>query len=182
MGWKAIKDTFSIKHVVHVNDNFVCIIGSPLVPKIVWIDPVTGKVNYESDFGLGLVKEQYPALFRADPEYLLALLNKEDAFDVSIPVYVYQDGLIVEKFCEATEWPNVTHDGVIMYENEYYTDKQEAIASAKNMADMDVASTIKHVEQAEKDLAALKSQLVWKKAEQLALNVNYPDEVVSSSR
>lgn len=128
MGWKAIKEHFKIEHIVHVSDGFIYV-GSGHIPKAVQIDQKTGKVS-EGEYSSSIVKREFGAIFDASPDLIKELAQAEDKFATSVPVYTYQDGQIIEHQCEVPEWPNVTHDGQIMYENSFRPTKSEIIELA----------------------------------------------------
>lgn len=57
----------------------------------------------------------------ADPTAAAALLAKPDTFAASIPVYTWDASYaIVSHQCEELGWPNVTHDGALMYRNTFF--------------------------------------------------------------
>jgi hypothetical protein len=172
MGWKALKEKFGIKHSVQVTSEGVCI-GSAYVHNLVTIDPRTGKVQENPTFG-DFLRKSYPALLEAAPEEILALVDAPDAFTSSITVYTYEDGDIIEKRCEEPGWPNVTHDGCMMYENTYSTDKDKVVAWAKRSAAMAIKFTQEDIERREKELADCHSQLTAATANRAKLEADYP--------
>lgn len=135
MGLKAIKEHYGIKHNVHIRGGLITI-GSAYVPDIIAFD-FEGKIHKKDDL---FVKEGneldrvYKALV-SDPEMLLKLIRQEDVFERSIRVYSFNGAEITEHFCEELGWPNVTHDGQMMYENRFTTDRNEAIEWALKEAE-----------------------------------------------
>jgi uncharacterized protein YlxW (UPF0749 family) len=77
------------------------------------------------------LKEYYPAILEATPEQIKALIDQEDTFERSITVYTHDNLKILTKYCEKLGYPNVTHDGVLMYEDSFSTDKDQVIEWAK---------------------------------------------------
>ncbi|HDS1721778.1 hypothetical protein NPS53_09715 [Pseudomonas putida] len=132
MGWKSLKDAFSITHTVCVTDNAISI-GSRTIPDLATIDTSTGIVVEHREYK-GFVERTYPALANTAPAELLDLIKAKDEFSASIRVYTYRDGALVEQVCEQAGYPNVTHDGHVMYENTHSTDKNEVIGWAKQHA------------------------------------------------
>lgn len=129
MGWKNIKDTYRITHQVTVEDNTICI-GSPMVHDLARIDMATGDIQENQTFS-GFLEKTYPFLLSADPGYLRQLIDKPDVFKNDITVYTFEDGSILECQCEEPGYPNVTHDGQLMYENRFSTDRSQVVAWAK---------------------------------------------------
>lgn len=157
MGWKTLKETYSIEHTVCVTSAGVCI-GSTYVHDLAVIDPQSGRVRTNDVFRDFLTKN-YPALAAAEPEEILALIQAEDSFDNSVPVYTYDGAVIVEKHCETLGWPNVTHDGDLMYENTYSPDRDIVIGWAKRNAQLSASHLEKAVARQRAELEGLESQM-----------------------
>ena len=45
------------------------------------------------------------------------LSSKKILFDAFIPVFTYEGPNIINRFCEKPGWPNATHEGYMMYDN-----------------------------------------------------------------
>lgn len=125
MGWKTFKKHFEIEHLVTVHDETIYI-GSPYVSDLVRVNMKTGVCTENSTFS-NFLDENYPKLKQASPEEVIKTILKKDKFNDSLKVYTYKDGLIVEKLCEERGYPNVTHDGYLMYENTF-SDTREGAA------------------------------------------------------
>lgn len=126
MGFKAFKDHFGIEnHIVSIQDG-VLHIGSDFVSRLVGFDMQTGKVLINDAFS-GFLSKQYPEILNCTDEERLALIQTQDQFKQSIPVYTSLNGQIIEKKCEALGFPNVTHDGEIMYENSHFSNEADAV-------------------------------------------------------
>jgi hypothetical protein len=179
MGWKKIKDHYRIGHIVQMTKEGVCI-GSPYVSVIILIglDGVIKK-RYEDRGNEDL--SRYQSEFDADPALLKRLLQEPDTFSASITVYTYNGGDIVEKHCEALNWPNVTHDGCLMYENTFSADKSRVIKWAKSSAASGAKAARGHVLDAEKNLAEKRKWLEDDEAALAKLSADYPDEEVPST-
>src|SRR5690554_55799 len=130
MGWKTLKDTLEIEHHVQITAQGVCI-GSGYIHDLVVINPRTGELRESSTFP-GFVDRYCPKLREATPELIMHLLAEPDSFSESIPVYTFEGSCIVEKWCEKPGWPNVTHDGCMMHEDAFSTDRDEVVAWAKD--------------------------------------------------
>lgn len=172
MGWKTLKEHFDIEHFVQVTKKGICI-GSGFVHDLVTIDPKTGALQENQTFH-GLIREKYPALLKATPQEIVALIAAPDTFAASIPVYTYDGIKIIEKQCEIVGWPNVTHDGCMMYENSFSTDKAQVIAWAKRNTASAIECTCNRIEEFEQELLTLKQRLAGYEAEQIELEVAHP--------
>ena len=172
MGWKTLKETFGIGHMVQVvADKGICI-GSGYVHDLAVVDPKTGEVRCNATFG-DFLSKSYPALLAADPKDIVAAIEAPDTFERSV-VYTYDGGNIVEKLCEEPGWPNVTHDGCMMYENTYSTDKATVVAWARRAADLAVSQTREHIERLEGQIAEARGLLVGYEGDRAKLERDHP--------
>ncbi len=128
MGWKNVKEHYRISHIVQVTEEGICI-GSGFIHNLIVIGS-TGELVKRYDSNADEHLERYQREMDADPEMLRLLAETPDTFSKSITVYTYEDGNILEKQCEELGYPNVTHDGFLMYENTYSTDKMEIVRMA----------------------------------------------------
>lgn len=172
MGWKTFKEHFGITHIVRVAKGRV-LIGTDYVSDLASIDVETGTVIINETFS-GFLEERYPEVLAAKPAEILSLLEMEDTFTASIPVFTYERDKIVEKACEEPGWPNVTHDGLMMYENTFSTVKATAIRFARDSAEARIRSLSESIERTEQDLANQRASLAECKADLEALNLAYP--------
>lgn len=156
MGHKAFKSHFKIKnHIVSVRKG-VLYIGSGFASNLVGIDMQTGGILVNNVFG-SFLHRYYPEILNSTDEDRLALIKTPDVFEQSIPVYTFCDGQIVEKQCEQLGFPNVTHDGEVMYENTHYPNKADAIEYARKML-------CREIEREEEAITDLETQLIKVKA------------------
>ena len=174
MSWKNIKDHYRIGHIVQVRDGKICI-GSGYCPELIM-------VSFEGKVSLGVLGissnedlERYHAEMTADLGKLKELLDAPDTFAASLPVYTYDGAEIIEKQCEAYEWPNVTHDGKIQYENSYSADKSKVVEWAKENARYGVEAWTERIAEAEKKLAECRASLARNETDLAKLMADYPD-------
>jgi hypothetical protein len=174
MGWKNIKEHYRIGHQVHARPQGVCI-GSPYVPDLITITP-EGAVK-PGVLGLGSNEDlqRYYREMTEDPAKLLELLNAPDTFETSIPVFTYEGGEIIEKQCEVPGWPNVTHDGEMMYENNFSTEKSKVVQWAKENARAGIRLIGDRIAELEKDIADRREYLAREKANLAKLEADYPE-------
>lgn len=176
MGWKNVKEHYKIKHLVAIHEEWerkitgcrrLCI-GTGYVHDLIEIN-VDKKTFKPGKLGLSGNKDlqRYWAEITADPDKLWELFEAPDTFERSIPVYTYKDGKIIECQCEELGWPNVTHDGQMMYENLFFADRNDAIERAIANAEARVENdkswlndTKEKLAKAEKSLQQAQEQLI----------------------
>jgi hypothetical protein len=131
MGIKALKEAFSIKHIVHRRGDSICI-GSPYVSELITIKPDGGIVKAEIlRPGVNEIGQLYNKLIAADKEQLLELINSPEEFKNLKPVYrEAASGKIVKEFCEEYGYPNLTTVGELMYDNVHFKTRQAALDHA----------------------------------------------------
>lgn len=171
MGWKSVKDHYGIKHQVCITPEGICI-GSAYIHDIIVINlDGTIKKRYDRE-NEDLCR--YQREMDADLEKLRQLIQAPDTFTVSIPVYTYEGGEIIEKQCEALGYPNVTHDGEMMYENRFSADKEEVTVWAKESATSRIQFWQEQIEEAEKRLAKCRAGLMAETMNLSRLMADYP--------
>lgn len=153
MGWKTIKEHYQIKHHVQVTAEGICI-GSGYIHDLIVIGP-DGKVAkpYRERDNNDLAR--YQRDFDADPAKLAELVGAPDTFAASITVYTYDSTTheIAEKQCEVPGWPNVTHDGEMMFENTFSTDRAQVVEWARRDCELALRWARERREDLEKELA-----------------------------
>lgn len=154
MGWKTFKQHYGIEANVTIEKGILCI-GTGYIDLLkVTLD---GQIDYAFQMGtdhkIYLVQEA----IKADPETAARLLKAEDTFEQSIRVYTYDGAEILEKFCEAEGYPNVTHDGMMMYNNDFSTDREVIIQRAVTTAKANAHGVRESISNVEKQLLDLKS-------------------------
>lgn len=179
MGWKNVKEAYKIGHNVCVTDEGICI-GSGYIHNIITIG-MDGKIK-RRDVGYNDDLRRYLVEMDADPVNLRQLIESKDTFEKSITVYTYnedpcnQDGGIIEKQCEELGWPNVTHDGKMMYENTFSVDRQTVVRWAKHNADLWIKSLKQNIADLGKSIAEHEATLLKVTANREALELDVPAE------
>lgn len=167
MGWKNVKEHYRIGHIVQIEDQKICI-GSGYIHDLIVLGLDGTMLKRQS----GTNNEElgrYQQEMDADPALLRSLIKTPDTFAASITVYTYKDGDILEKQCEQPGWPNVTHDGQVMYENAFSTDREVTVARAKEEAEISIRYTKEAIEETEQKLANLQSRLARQEANRAKL-------------
>ncbi len=154
MGWKSVKDHYRIGHTVSVYEDKGICIGSSLCHDLVVIDPWRRKVG-TSSLGVRGNEElqRYWTEINADLDKLWELVDADDAFSASIPVYTWKGADIIEEFCETPGHPNITHDGHLMYENRFSTDRDQALQWAIEEAEAGISLGIRRLDELGRDVA-----------------------------
>lgn len=149
MGWKSVRDHYRIDHIVHMDDGDL-MVGAGYLPRMIKVTP-DGRVHIAYDMRRGDLG-RIAAEMKEDPETLLALMAATDTFETSIPVYTWSGADILLRHCEKVEWPNVTHDGDIMYNNRYSEDRDEVVQWARESAQACVEGYARMVDEARAQL------------------------------
>jgi len=175
MGWKNVQEHYRIEHSVVVRAGKI-LIGSAYVPELLIVG-LDGAVSW-GQLGEGDNDDlnRYYAEMTADPKKLSELIEAPDTFEADITVYTYDGAEIIEKQCEAPEWPNCTHDGELMYENMFSADKAKVVAWAKRNAELGVKFARDSIETVEQEHAELIVHLANERADVAKLEADYPSE------
>ncbi|QHM90047.1 hypothetical protein [Acetobacter pasteurianus] len=162
MGWKTFKQYFGIKHQVCVRNGRI-IIGSPFVSDIASVDMNTGCVSCSQTFP-DFLRKNYPSLANADPAEILECILAEDVFEKSVRIYVLEGHDVVEKFCEKPCYPNVTHDGVLIYDRDFFSvDRDVVVRAARAYFDRRCESAAEIIEKRRAEIAEQERSIAeWK--------------------
>jgi hypothetical protein len=128
MGWKTFKEHFNIEHKVHIDGNKL-LIGSDYVQDLAWIDLNTFEANCNSTFS-NFLGEHYSNLLTSSTEAIKELIQREDTFEKSLPIFYYDwenKNIVTDDFTEAYGYPNVTHKGDLIHDNTHYKDIKELV-------------------------------------------------------
>ena len=131
MGWKTFKEHFKITYIVHTSEYGISI-GSPYIPTIIRVG-LDGVIKRREDTQTLKLREYQQAIER-DPDLTRRLIEAEDVFAADIPVYTWEGDQIIRKYCEQPGHPNVTHDGQLMYDNMFHTDRNQVLQWALDSA------------------------------------------------
>lgn len=174
MGWKTFKERYNIEHIVQIEpDKGICI-GSQYCYDLAWVNIKNGVIVENSTFP-GFVKKHYQALWDAQPADVLKAIKAKDEFARSITVYKWDGGNIIECFCEKVGWPNITHDGEIMYDNRFSTNKAKVVAWAKRDAIFGIKAQTEHIENYKEKIKERQKFLDEDSANLGSLNLKYPE-------
>jgi len=158
MGWKNIQQAFEIKrHIVTAYPGGVAI-GTASIPNLIQIDGQSGTVM-PHEFWPMFAENQYPAIQAAGAQELRELISTPDHFDIFIPVYTFEHGKIIQRFCEKPGYPNVTHDGHLMHENLYSTEYDLVLQYAQRIINLEVKCAKSQVEKLEDELGKWRDKL-----------------------
>lgn len=179
MGWKNIKDHYRIGHIVQIREGRFCI-GSPYVPDLIRVtfDGVVSWGNLGPSENDDLAR--YYAEMTCGPGKLSKLIKAPDTFKKSVVVFTYEGGEIVEKQCENYGWPNVTHDGLLMYDNSFSAKKENVVRWAKRNAAAGVELTVSRLAEIKEELAKMEGYWAVHVAEVAKLERDYPGVQLST--
>lgn len=173
MGVKALRNHYNIRHTVHVVEGFI-LIGSGYISDLIKITPGGKIVKKNSVISSGSTLDCLIHDIESDPDLFAELFAQQDEFEQSITVYTYQDDKIIEKQCEHLGWPNTTHDGVIMYDNTFSTNKDVIIEKAKENILYALNGYRHRKKKIMNDLATLDANLTRYEALKTSLDKQYP--------
>ena len=157
MGWKNVKDHYRIGHFIRVTEEGICI-GSSYIHNIIVIG-LDGTLTTREERSCNEDLRRYMAEFDADPETLKRLVATPDTFEKSLPVFTYDGGDILEKQCEEYGWPNVTHDGDMMFDNTFSKSRTKVVKWAKENAAAGVRLREERLERIKGELAEAEADL-----------------------
>lgn len=177
MGWKRLKEHYRIVHRIQVSEGRICI-GSDLCHNLIVLS-MDGEILKERDWTTNEDLQRYITEFKTDRDTLRRVISEPDVFEQSIPVYTYSGGEIVLKQCEKLGWPNLTHDGDLMYANTYSQDIRFIVTIAKRNALAGIESTKGHIEETRTRLATQEGYLAEYQRDIAMLNEKYPDVQVT---
>lgn len=173
MSWKNIKDHYRIGHTVQIREGRICI-GTGYVSDLIRVS-FQGEVSWGN---LGPSKNddlaRYYAEMTADLGKLRELIDSPDTFAASLPVYTYDGGKILEKQCEAYGYPNITHDGLLQYENTFSADRTEVVEWAKRNARYGIESGDRRREEIKEDAAKVEEWRTRYVEDLATLEADYP--------
>lgn len=138
MGYKLLRDTYQIEHIVQVCDKkeyggrVICI-GSPYVHDLIVIN-MEGEIVKRNDGRNNNDLRRYMQEFDADPEKLKRIVQTTDAFDSdkNKTVYIYDSYYcrIRTEVCQDYFYPNTTNTGELMYNNTSFKTYKDALNHA----------------------------------------------------
>jgi hypothetical protein len=175
MGWKNLKEHYRIEHLVQVSPEGICI-GSPYIHNIIVVG-LDGVIKKRDRSSSNEDLSRYMREMDADLDRLRQLVQAPDKFGDSTTVFTYDGGEILEKLCETPGWPNVTHDGALMYENTYSSDKGKVVEWAKRNADGEMKFAREHVVEAELNLAKCRARLTVAESDRAKLEAAFPVQI-----
>jgi len=162
MGWKNVKQYFNIGHQVRVSrekSTPTVEIGSPCIRDLIVIradGKCIKRYDGRGNDDLARYQKEIDAMGQDD---LRNLIESTDTFEKSITVYTFDDTGVVEKQCEELGWPNVTHDGCMMYENTFSADRNRIVKSAIRNAELRAKSAREYLTAKKKEVAELETEL-----------------------
>jgi hypothetical protein len=128
MGIKALTQKYDIKHIVQLRDDCICI-GSLYCGDIIKIS-FEGKIikPYKDGYSINRDLDRYQKAMESDEKTgeLKRLIDLKDIYEINLPVFYTENGRVIKTFCEQYSYPNITHNGLLMYDNTFFKTKQEA--------------------------------------------------------
>lgn len=157
MGWKTLKKKFSIDGTISIEGDELHV-GSGLITSLVVVNLKTGYVRESAVFA-GSNGDRFKTLLTASKEDILSSLEAKDVFEKSIPIYRYENDVIIEELCENPSYPHNTHSGLLIYENTFSTDKEKIIERAKRELDAGISMASKTLVKAQREIKELQAYI-----------------------
>lgn len=169
---KTLKQILNTKRPVADHGKYIAV-GSYLCHNLIAVDKETLKITYALDS----MREGKASLQRKDDSELLDIWNKleelissgniqeiingADTAENPITVYSFDENKceIVESFCEALGYPNVTLDGEMMYNNTHFASREDSVKKAIENAEAGVRLTLRCISEKESDILRLQEML-----------------------
>lgn len=180
MGIKKIKKHYRIDHIVQRHARGI-LVGSAYVGDLLVFSDEGALVERSSIGTRDEDLNRYVSEIEANPALFAALLAEDDVFGKSLKVYTWEGADVVECLCEEHGWPNVTHDGRLMYENTHFRSKEKAAAKAKIDAALGVREWARAAAEAERRLAEARGHLGDSRANLAKLDADYPNVEIDES-
>lgn len=164
-------------YAVHHTEEKICV-GSPMCHDLFNINKKTMVVEYtlgypKKDRSSLLSESKKEGLFifdslqeLVDSGEINTIMGGNDEIENPIPVWYVKDGKLIESYTDEPGWPNVTYDGILMYNNEFFTDKTKAIRRGVNEWYYRTCSIEKNIA---RRIEELQSSIAW----QYSLNAEY---------
>ena len=141
-------------------------IGSPLCHDLIRLDVENGNLKYALDTwrkGRESVLHHEELTFiwdklkeLVDSGEINEIINKNDVIENPLPVYTVRDGILLCTTTDAYGWPNVTAEGFLMHDNDYFKTIPEALEFGIKEYEYTVQSVEERIAEVEKDLDRLK--------------------------
>lgn len=143
-------------------------IGSPLCHDLIRLDVDNGKIKYALDTwrkGRESVLHHEELTFIWDKLHELVasgaieeIINSNDVIENSLPVYTIRKGALYCTTTDAYGWPNVTVEGYMMHDNDYFKTIGEAVEYGIKEYEYGIKSIMERIAEVEKDLDRLKER------------------------
>ena len=155
---------------IYSNHKEYIAVGSSLCHDLLSVNKTTLKVRYALDtFREGrkaLENRSEELLFIWDKLHELIetgeindIINVKDNIENPLLVYTVIDGELIESITDEYGWPNVTDDGICMYNNDYFKTKEEAVDYAIKNYGYVIKNSLERITEKEKELIELKDRL-----------------------
>jgi hypothetical protein len=164
MGVKAIEEKYKVKHIVQLREAEVsynkyelCLcIGSAYIPECIVVNMQGKIVKGGPERSNAELNRYFIELKQDEGETLKALINQQDVYTETVPVYTFDDGRVIKKYAEAGKigFPHTFTDGRIMYENTTFTDIAEARIACKKDSRAGIKSAFRTFKEAWAECAA----------------------------
>jgi len=150
-------------------------VGSPMCHDLISVDKETLKVKYALDtFREGRKSLEGKSNSAGENELLFVwdklheliengaindIINGRDIIENPLPVFTVYDGELIESVTDSYGWPNTDDNGICMYENTHFPDKERALACGINEIELGIKWRKESIEEKKKELKEAISRL-----------------------
>lgn len=153
---RALEKIIKSGRIVCESEENICV-GTSMCSRLITVNKKTLKLRYAFDtFNKGrksidskdllFVWDKLTELI--DSGEIHDFISGYDEIEDKLPVFYIEDNKLIESYTDKYGWPNVTYDGVLMYNNTHFKDKNSALRYGIK----DCAYTIKLLSEREVDL------------------------------
>lgn len=145
----------------HHTPEFVCV-GSALCHDLITVCKKTGKIRYALDtFNEGRkaicdekLKEIWDRLHSlVESMHMDSIISRNDKIENPRPVFTYDNDFeIEESHTDEYGWPNTDYQGRLMYDNQWFKTKKEAVSAAANICVLHRKYTKERYQQLKEDI------------------------------
>lgn len=155
-------------YIVHYTDSKICV-GGRLCHELLHVEKATFKVRYKLDtFHEGrksLNNEKLLEIWDKLHELiengqLNDIMDGKDELENPLPVFSVKNGEVIKSLTDAYGYPNITDDGILMYENTHFPTEKQALENAIEEYKAGVRLSQRRIHDIEKDLDEMKNILL----------------------
>ena len=150
---------------IHFRDGKVCV-GSSLCSDLITVDAKSYQIKYALDTfregrksirseALEFIWDKLLELIESGE--LKNIIENDDPIEGMFPVYSHHEGKIIKRYVDDYGWPNVAHDGTLIYDNTFFCTESEAIEYGIKDLGYCIKSCNEHIAEQEEKIQQIKT-------------------------